>query len=698
MESPKTPLALGPLLALFLYEPCVGQSRHSQGGSQEATVRFGVEVDYVEVNAVVSDADGNFVSGLGLEDFAVYEDGKPQEIASLAAVNIPVERPRDSPFLDVVEPDVRSNTQVSAGRVYVVVLDDYHTEARRTGRVQRAAREFIEQRLGANDIAAVVHTSGRQGAFSSSKNLLLAAVDRFVGCKLRSATVERLDQLQALPAPKGVPREIEDRWESERALRARSTLEIIENLSERLADVHGRRKAIVYFGEGIDYDIHDVFEAGEAMAIMDSTERAIGEATRANVAVYTIDPRGLVLAGEGAATIGNVPIDSADQIGGPSIISALRQELRVSQDSLRVLSEETGGFAVLNQNDWAPGLTRIVDENSHYYLLGYYPTNSNRDGKYRKIEVRVDRPSVEVRARRGYVAPREGDKREVVGVDVPDGASAELDRLFQSPLPVPGIAMHATACSFRIGRDRAVVPLVVELNIDRFGFEEREGNLHDDVEFAAVAVDYTGRAIAGVRRHFQLSLRPITYRRMTQAGLRVMTALELPPGRYQLRIVASEAGAGQGGSLFHDIEIPEYGSSDLVMTPLVVSSMVESGVPIFGTTEDKRRAALLPATRRTFARQDRLMVLAEIYPRVPSGSRPPTVEVTTTIKATEEQAVFTDTEERPGRELAGPGEGISHRAEIPLADLAPGHYLLEVKARDTSEDVEVIRRVLIEIF
>jgi hypothetical protein len=162
--------------------------------------------------------------------------------------------------------------------------------------------------------------------------------------------------------------------------------------------------------------------------------------------------------------------------------------------------------------------------------------------------------------------------------------------------------------------------------------------------------------------------------------------------------VVSEAGAGRGGSLFYDVEIPEYGKTDLVMTPLIVTSAVESGVPVIGAEEDKQRAILLPSTRRAFSRQDRLVVLAEIYPRVRSESRPPTVEITTTIKATDEQAVFTSTEERGGEELTGPGEGIIHRVEIPLTGLAPGDYLLEMRARHTAEEIVVSRQVLIEIF
>ncbi len=688
----KMALALGVFLTLFLLEPLSVESRQGQRESQEPTPRFGIEVDYVEVNALVTDVDGNFISDLALEDFEIYEDGELQEIAGFTAIDIPVERPRPVSFENEVDPDVCSNRRASEGRVYVIVLDVNHTEARRSESVRRGARELIQQWMGTNDMAAVVHTGGKADAsqeFTSSKRLLLAAIDRFVGRKLRSATLVKQDQRAAqLAGPNKSPPPPYDLWALERVERAQNSLGMLKEVSEGLAHIHGRRKAVVYFGEGIDYNIYDVFENNEATSIIDSTQRTLGEATRANVAIYTIDPRGLALASEGFAA---VP-------GGASNVSALQAELAISQDSLRVLAEETGGFAIINQNDFTPGLARIVEENSRYYLLGYYPTNSNRDGKYRKLEVRVDRLDVEVRARRGYLGPGKGEKRELAEVDVPEGSSPELNRLVQSPLPVPGIEMWATASVFRVVENQSVVPLVVEMDIDRFRFEEREGKLHDNVEFSAIAVDYQGDVEAGVRRDFQLSVLPRGYRLMAQSGFRVMTALELPSGKYQIRIVASEAGAGQGGSLFYDVEIPEYGESDLVMTPLVVTSAIESSIPIYGIEEDKQKAILLPTTRRTFSRQDRLVVLAEIYPPVTSGSEPPKLEITTTIKATDEQEVFNHTEERGGEEAIEPGEGITHKVEIPLADLPPGDYLLEMKARDRSKEIDVTRKVVIEIF
>ena len=199
---------------------------------------------------------------------------------------------------------------------------------------------------------------------------------------------------------------INDPNDSERAFNARATLDTLKNVADWFGSVRGRRKAILFVSEGIDYDIHDIIPGtgsthrGASM-ILDSTRDAIAAATRSNVAIYGIDPRGLTDLGDESIEIQSFPDDTSLGIGPGS----LQNELRLSQDSLRTLSDETGGFAVVNQNDFASAFQRIVEDNSSYYVLAYYPPDA-RPGRYHKIEVRVSRPDLIVRARRGHVTPK----------------------------------------------------------------------------------------------------------------------------------------------------------------------------------------------------------------------------------------------------------------------------------------------------
>src|SRR5215212_996695 len=156
---------------------------------------FKLRVDYVEVDVVVTDRQGNLVRDLKKEDFQVLEDGKPQAVTNFTLVDIPIER-GDRPLFaaNPIEPDVKTNERPFDGRVYVMVIDDLHTRFGRSQRVKIAARQFVERRLGANDLMAIVHTAGATDAnqeFTTNKRLLLASVDKTQGRRLDSATANK---------------------------------------------------------------------------------------------------------------------------------------------------------------------------------------------------------------------------------------------------------------------------------------------------------------------------------------------------------------------------------------------------------------------------------------------------------------------------------------------------------------------------
>ena len=167
---------------------------------------FKADVEYVEVDVLVTDAKGALVRNLTKDDFQVYEDGKLQTVMNFTIVDLPIERAVRPLFAErPIEPDVQSNEQPFNGRTYVMVLDDLHVAALRSQRVKIAARQFIERQMAANDLMAIVFTGGRsQDAqdFTSNKRLLLRSVDRFMGQKLDSATANRNNEFfrqQAAP-------------------------------------------------------------------------------------------------------------------------------------------------------------------------------------------------------------------------------------------------------------------------------------------------------------------------------------------------------------------------------------------------------------------------------------------------------------------------------------------------------------------
>jgi VWFA-related protein len=631
-----------------------------------------VEINYVEIDATVTDPQGNFVTGLTRDDFEILENGKPQNISIFAPVNIPVER-ADPPLFasSPIEPDVRTNRREFDGRVFVLVLDDLHTGVQRTPRLKVAARQFVERFVGANDLVAIVSTGGAKGTsqdFTTSRRRLLDAIDRISGQKLRSSTLEKMGQIgRQIPGQTGGPR---DSLEMERAYKARNTLSTLKNTADFLAGIRGRRKAVVFFSEGIDYDVTNPIQNQWATDILNETRTAIEAATRANVSFYGVDPRGL----GGFEDLIDMPAPPEDNSLG---MHTLQDELRLAQDSLRVLSEETGGFAAINANDYRQAFDRIIRENSSYYVLGYYSNDERRDGRFRPVEVRVKRPGLQVRARKGYTAPKGRPAAPASAASA--GTSAALREALDSPIPISGLGLTAFAAPFRGSGDKASVSIALEIDGSRFKFAEKDGKLSDTIEVSLVAFDDSGKVRDGGRDTVTLTPRPQTRDAIVRTGVRMMRRLQLAPGRYQLRIAAREEGAGAVGSVLVDLDVPDYSALPLSMSAIAITSASASAVPT--ASADPQFKDVLPAAptaRREFPRGDALALFTEIYDNQTRAAH--RVQIRTSVLADDGKAVFTSSDERRSEELGPKGGGYGHTAQIPL-NFAPGRYVLRVEAQ-----------------
>jgi VWFA-related protein len=690
-------ISVAALLAVLSGSILVGQA--PQDGTQPPT--FKAQVEYVEVDALVLDDQGNFVRDLTKADFQVFEDGKPQAISTFALVDIPVEQARRPLFASrPIEPDVESNEHPFAGRVYVLILDDLHTDALRSQRVKAAARQFIERSLGENDLMAVLFTGGRSQdgqEFTNSKRLLLAAVDKFMGRKLVSPTLARNDEyFRQRDAPMRDGR-VPDPYEQERVHNAQSMLGQLKQVAEWFGGVRGRRKTMLLVSEGIDYDISDVIRGWDAPAsgasgIMDDIRETIAATARANVSIYAIDPRGLSGAGEDSIAVGSFANadsgttnpDTGSSSGPPRDIgmNSLMNELRMSQDSLRQLADESGGFAAVNSNDFRGAFDRVVRDNSSYYVLAYYPPSTKRDGKFHKIDVKVNRPGLRVRSRRGYASPKGNPPKPASA----GGMTAELREAINSPIPVSGLTLRVFAAPFKGAAPNASVLLGVEL----LG---RDLSLatNNKVEISFLAID-AKQKVWGVRTDsLTMNLRPETKTRVEQTGFRVLNRMDLPAGRYQIRVAARDTEKTNIGSIIYDLDVPDFykepfGISGLTLTSLSGSAMVTA------KADDQLKNALPapPIGQRTFPQNDEIALFAEVYDNA-SGT-PHKVDITTTVTTDEGTVMFKNEETRDSTELQGAKGGYGYTARIPLTELQPGTYVLKVEGRSRLGEGQVSAR------
>ena len=653
---------------------------------------FKVDVNYVEIDAQVTDAQGNFVRNLTKDDFQIVENGKPQTLTVFSTVDIPVEHV-DPPLFakTAIPPDVSTNVRPFEGRLFVIVVDDLHTAPSRTARVRAAARLFISRYVGANDLVAVVNTSGFGSGvqdFTSNRALALRAVDTAIGQKADSATSAALDDYYRNNSGGmvGDSTASADSNELERYTKARNALGTMKALANYLDGIHGRRKAVVFFSEGIDYDTTNPFAGKYAREVQDSMQETIAAATRGNVSIYSVDPRGVTSGTEDLIQIQSFPQDNS--IGS----TQLMEEMRVQHDNLRVLSDQTGGFAVLNQNDFTNAFGRILDDNSSYYVLGYYPANENRDGKFRNVQIKVLKPGLRVRARKGYYAP----KGKAAPTKPSEGkGSPELREAMESPVGVSGLTVHAFAAPLRGAAPKDAVAIALEIDGTRLPFKQSpEGLFTDDLEISMYAADQKGKIQDGAQDVLNLRLKPATHEVVSKGRFRVVRKLQIPPGKYSVRVGARETNGGLLGTVFFDFEAPDFSKGPLTMSGIVITSASGTRVPTASAdpsgNEFKDVLPGPPTAMRDFPSNDQLAIFAEVYDNLPKT--PHRVAISASVLADDGKVVFSRADERSSDELKGSVGGYGFTANIPLSGLGPGRYVLRVEAKSLLGKGESVSR------
>jgi len=381
---------------------------------------FTSRVELVTTDVVVRDNTGQFIADLKKDDFEVLEDGVPQKVVSFSLTHggrsYNIAAPPPAPVAEgILLPPARPATD-AAGRIFFIFVDDLHLDFRNTGRIRELFKKISEELVHEGDMFGIVSTGPSSIAIDLTydRRRLTEAIKKISGAGL--APKDILDVPQGQQGPPEVRH------------RAHVAFSTAQDMMRQLEQVHNRRKAFIYVSNGYDLDpfakTRAKNEAERYGMLRDNVDNNDGSsdgsnnsvnpndptlrnssnqfafadlvsdlaevtraANRANTAIYTIDPRGLV--------------------GGPDLDEKIDMMeyldyVRSSQDSLRVLAELTGGLAVVNQNDFTKALKRIDQETSDYYVVGYYSSNPDPTKKRRSIEVKVTRPGANVWNRTSY--------------------------------------------------------------------------------------------------------------------------------------------------------------------------------------------------------------------------------------------------------------------------------------------------------
>jgi VWFA-related protein len=522
-------------------------------------------------------------------------------------------------------------------RTYLFALDEVAPD--RALRARKFLHRFIEEYLGPNDVGAVALTgrglSSSGQDFTTNRRLLLGAIDKYTGGFSDADT--------ASPARMG-----SDGIQLAASLR---------KLTEFLATMPGR-KTMVFVGEGLgDLDVFNLLDyRGTALTPSGvDMHAALATATRNNITIYPVDPRGLTTELAASESFDTSALDN--------------------RTDLAALAEATGGFSFTSSNNVKSAFERIVRETSTYYTIGFNSEYDRLDGRFVPVQVRVKRPGLLVKSRAGFVAPREKERRpeKITG----DTRSAAVAEALASAIPTNGVKMRVAAAPYR-GLKSPSVALAVEIDISTFGLVLKPGTMSADVEVSYLATDGKGKVRPGRRHNATLSLKTDAFNKAIKNGVRMISEFELPQGRYQLRVAAGSQ--YNAGSVIYDIDVPDFSKDPLMLSGVSLSSTAAAAIPTL-KPQDPLKDLLPgpPVATRQFAPDDTLAFFAEVYDnRAPKDAAP--FPVTVELRGSDGRVVPVAKGEVTSSSPKGKSGGYPVAGRFPLKNVPEGSYVLRVEA------------------
>jgi VWFA-related protein len=637
-------------------------------------------ISFVRVDVIVTDGKAAPVTDLTQTDFEVLEDDAPQDIEQFRLIKVdgaprpgePPPRPirnRDDEEAEAARDDVR---------VYGILLDDYHTRRANSISVRDPLTRFLHTQLRPQDLVTVMYplTPARDLSFTRDHASVVSAIQRFLGRKYDYRPLNPMEETY-------------QRYPTETVERIRNDVVMgaLRGLSVRMGSLREGRKSIIFVSEGLTAILPPQMRRQDASAPQNPIQSAIAAAgqdsnleqtaaffaqadvfnrlrdvfevaNRNNTSVYALDPRGLA--------VNEFDID--DTFGPPPSFATDRRVLQMTTDTLRVIAENTDGRAIVNRNTLAEGLSQIVRDSSYYYLIGYN-SKAPTDGKFHEIKVRVKRPGVQVRARRGFWAatatdvsrisnPAKDVAKPVQAALASIAASVQANRVVRTWVGTERgqggkakVTVVWEAAPLPPGARRDPVASVSVLAADANGGLVFRGR--------SSVPGLTGAGSAGSART------PVT----AAAGAQSIS-FEAPPGKLELRLTIE--GADGAGTLDRDTQthdIPDFTAAQPQMsTPRVYRARTARDIQVL-----QADATAVPTIARDFSRTERLLIRFDVYA---PGTEQPT-PVARLLNRTGEKMLDL---------VVTAGANGAQALEVALNTIPPGEYLVELAAGGATGD------------
>ncbi len=650
----------------------------NSNGAQQNNYVFKANAELVLTNVVVRDAKtGEFVHGLKQSDFTILENGKPQQISSFDFQSVDMAKPLNEATISGLAAGVNGPGTKAAvvakpedllnHRLIVMFFDLTSMQPEDLDRCVKAARDFLTNKMQPADLVALVsldQTLKVDQDFTSDKAALANEVGIYNGTEgqgFAEGATANSNQVEDTTGYTPDESEYND-------LNTDRELFALRAISKSLEKA-GQKKSLLYFSGGISRD---------GIENQASLRAAINSAVRANLSIYSVDTRGLqAISPLGDASTGSMRGSGA--FNGAALTNNMNSNF-ASQEVMATLSSDTGGKAFFDSNDFAPAFAQVQRDTSAYYAIGFHSTNPARDGKYRKLTIKINRPGVKLEYRPGYYAP--ADFKHSGRED----RERELEEQLASDLPATDMAVYLDAMYFRLDENRFFVPVSLIVPGSQIPFVKGGDKDKATLDIIGEVIDEVKRPIGSARETVKLNLDPTLQAR--QKNIEYTTSFNLPPGKYRLKFVVRENQTGRMGSFEADITLPDMKKQPMKLSSIVLASLRQSSKktsPLVRGGEE-----YVPNISHVFRQDQHLYLLYEVYgparEKLAEGQGKGNKAGINLVSSLQLMQGATKVYETPlvqAKAINVEGrDAVAVELDVPLAGLKPGSYVCQLNVID----------------
>jgi VWFA-related protein len=530
-----------------------------------------------------------------------------------------------------------------------------------------AAQTFLHDKMQPSDLVALVSLDTALKVdqdFTSDKQALINEVAVYNGTEgqgFAQGATANTNQVEDTTGYTPDESEYNDLNTDRELFALRAVAKSLEKITEK--------KSLLYFSGGISRD---------GIENQASLRSAINAAVRANLAIYSVDTRGL----QAVTPLGDASTGSMRGTGaysGGAITNNMNANF-ASQEVMSSLSVDTGGKAFFDSNDFAPAFAQVQRDTSAYYAIGFHSSDAARDGRYRKLTIKVNRPGVKLEYRPGYYAP--ADFKHSGNED----RERELNEQLASDLPATDMAVYMDAMYFRLDENRFFVPVSLIVPGSQIPFVKGGDKDKATLDIIGSVIDEFKRPIGQARETVKLNLDPTLNAR--QKNIQYTTSFNLPPGKYQMKFVVRENQTGRMGSFEADITLPDMRKSPLKMSSIVLASMRQASKKDSPLVRGGQE--YVPNISHVFRQDQHLYLLYEIYgpakekaaENAPKGTKPG-INLLSSLELIQGSTKVYETPIVQAKAINVEGrDAVAIELDVPLAGLKAGPYVCQLNVID----------------